>query len=87
MVFENGTLKLTDVQKGMDEGAYICSVLIQLQLFIKQTVYVTVKGESRHSILRQKCALVLTGIYTKSNVMYLTENYFTGYCRTNQKAK
>uniref|UniRef100_A0A3Q2XLW9 DS cell adhesion molecule like 1 n=1 Tax=Hippocampus comes TaxID=109280 RepID=A0A3Q2XLW9_HIPCM len=42
-VFENGTLKLTDVQKGMDEGAYICSVLIQLQLFIKQTVYVTVK--------------------------------------------
>lgn len=46
VVFENGTLKLSDVQKGMDEGAYICSVLIQPQLFIKQTVFVTVKGGS-----------------------------------------
>lgn len=46
VVFENGTLKLSDVQKGMDEGAYICSVLIQPQLFIKQTVFVTVKGQS-----------------------------------------
>lgn len=46
VVFENGTLKLSDVQKGMDEGAYICSVLIQPQLFIKQTVFVTVKGRS-----------------------------------------
>lgn len=45
VVFENGTLKLSDVQKGMDEGAYICSVLIQPQLFIKQTVFVTVKGQ------------------------------------------
>uniref|UniRef100_A0A3Q2G055 Down syndrome cell adhesion molecule like 1 n=1 Tax=Cyprinodon variegatus TaxID=28743 RepID=A0A3Q2G055_CYPVA len=43
VVFENGTLKLSDVQKGMDEGAYVCSVLIQPQLFITQTVYVTVK--------------------------------------------
>ncbi|KAM6973578.1 LOW QUALITY PROTEIN: cell adhesion molecule DSCAML1 [Aplochiton taeniatus] len=43
VVYENGTLKLSDVQKGMDEGAYICSVLIQPQLFIRETVYVTVK--------------------------------------------
>lgn len=47
VVYENGTLKLSDVQKGMDEGAYVCSVLIQPQLFITQTVYVTVKGPSR----------------------------------------
>lgn len=46
VVFENGTLKLSDVQKGMDEGAYVCSVLIQPQLFIRQIVYVTVKGQS-----------------------------------------
>lgn len=44
VVYENGTLKLSDVQKGMDEGAYVCSVLIQPQLFITQTVYITVKG-------------------------------------------
>ncbi|KAF3847712.1 hypothetical protein F7725_020740 [Dissostichus mawsoni] len=43
VVYENGTLKLSDVQKGMDEGAYVCSVLIQPQLFITQTVYITVK--------------------------------------------
>ncbi|KAG5269654.1 hypothetical protein AALO_G00204430 [Alosa alosa] len=43
MVYENGTLKLSDVQKGMDEGAYLCSVLISPQVFITQTVYVTVK--------------------------------------------
>ncbi|XP_051719384.1 cell adhesion molecule DSCAML1 isoform X1 [Ctenopharyngodon idella] len=43
VVYENGTLKLSDVQKGMDEGAYQCSVLIQPQLSISQTVYVTVK--------------------------------------------
>lgn len=47
VVYENGTLKLSDVQKGMDEGAYVCSVLIQPQLFITQTVYVTVKGQSQ----------------------------------------
>lgn len=44
VVYENGTLKLSDVQKGADEGAYLCSVLIQPQLSISQTVYVTVKG-------------------------------------------
>ncbi|XP_064424751.1 cell adhesion molecule DSCAML1 [Latimeria chalumnae] len=43
VVFENGTLKLMDVQKGMDEGEYICSVLIQPQLSISQSVHVTVK--------------------------------------------
>uniref|UniRef100_A0A671L9T6 Down syndrome cell adhesion molecule-like protein 1 n=1 Tax=Sinocyclocheilus anshuiensis TaxID=1608454 RepID=A0A671L9T6_9TELE len=43
VVYENGTLKLSDVQKGADEGAYLCSVLIQPQLSISQTVYVTVK--------------------------------------------
>uniref|UniRef100_A0A673VIK0 Cell adhesion molecule DSCAML1 n=1 Tax=Suricata suricatta TaxID=37032 RepID=A0A673VIK0_SURSU len=42
-VFENGTLKLTDVQKGMDEGEYLCSVLIQPQLSISQSVHVAVK--------------------------------------------
>lgn len=46
VVYENGTLKLSDVQKGMDEGAYVCSVLIQPQVFITQTVYVTVKGQN-----------------------------------------
>ncbi|KAF3823619.1 hypothetical protein GH733_007087 [Mirounga leonina] len=43
VVFENGTLKLTDVQKGMDEGEYLCSVLIQPQLSISQSVHVSVK--------------------------------------------
>ncbi|XP_041090779.1 Down syndrome cell adhesion molecule-like protein 1 homolog [Polyodon spathula] len=42
-VYENGTLKLMDVQKGMDEGEYMCSVLIQPQLSISQSVHVTVK--------------------------------------------
>lgn len=51
VVYENGTLKLSDVQKGMDEGAYVCSVLIQPQLFITQTVYVTVKGKSKRKCL------------------------------------
>lgn len=46
VVFENGTLKLTDVQKGMDEGEYLCSVLIQPQLSISQSVHVAVKGRS-----------------------------------------
>lgn len=50
MVFENGTLKLSDVQKGMDEGAYVCSVLIQPQLFITQTIYVTVKGQFQEEV-------------------------------------
>lgn len=45
VVFENGTLKLSDVQKGMDEGEYLCSVLIQPQLSISQSVHVAVKGE------------------------------------------
>lgn len=45
VVFENGTLKLMDVQKGMDEGEYLCSVLIQPQLSISQSVHVTVKGK------------------------------------------
>lgn len=52
VVYENGTLKLSDVQKGMDEGAYVCSVLIQPQLFITQTVYVTVKGKLQVSAFR-----------------------------------
>lgn len=48
MVFENGTLRLTDVQKGADEGTYLCSVLIQPQVSINQTVHVTVKGKHEH---------------------------------------
>lgn len=47
VVFENGTLRLTDVQKGADEGTYLCSVLIQPQVSINQTVHVTVKGNKR----------------------------------------
>ncbi|XP_069803363.1 cell adhesion molecule DSCAML1 isoform X2 [Dendropsophus ebraccatus] len=43
VVFENGTLMLSDVQKGMDEGEYLCSVLIQPQLSISQSVHITVK--------------------------------------------
>ena len=50
VVFENGTLRLTDVQKGADEGTYLCSVLIQPQVSINQTVHVTVKGERQERI-------------------------------------
>eukprot|EP00062_Callorhinchus_milii_P022489 gi/632980353/ref/XP_007906987.1/ PREDICTED: Down syndrome cell adhesion molecule-like protein 1 homolog [Callorhinchus milii] len=42
-VFENGTLKLVDVQKGMDEGEYVCSVLVQQQHSISKRVHVAVK--------------------------------------------
>ncbi|XP_069752402.1 cell adhesion molecule DSCAML1-like [Narcine bancroftii] len=42
-VFENGTLKLMDVQKGMDEGEYVCSVLVQQQHSISQRAHVAVK--------------------------------------------
>lgn len=50
VVFENGTLKLTDVQKGMDEGEYLCSVLIQPQLSISQSVHVAVKGRPPRTV-------------------------------------
>lgn len=40
----NGTLKLFDVQKDVDEGEYTCNVLVQPQLSTHQSVYVTVKG-------------------------------------------
>ncbi|XP_066567577.1 cell adhesion molecule DSCAML1 [Amia ocellicauda] len=43
VVYENGTLKLCDVQKGMDEGEYMCGVLIQPKFSIHQSVHVTVK--------------------------------------------
>ncbi|XP_078416436.1 cell adhesion molecule DSCAM isoform X3 [Cetorhinus maximus] len=39
----NGTLKLSDVQKDVDEGEYICNVLVQPQLSTSQSVYVAVK--------------------------------------------
>ncbi|KAL4657330.1 hypothetical protein GN956_G4875 [Arapaima gigas] len=39
----NGTLKLSDVQKDVDEGEYTCSVLVQPQLSTSQSVYVRVK--------------------------------------------
>lgn len=67
VVFENGTLKLMDVQKGMDEGEYLCSVLIQPQLSISQSVHVTVKGKwvGRLSLdlswLRRGCLCCGTG--------------------------
>lgn len=74
VVYENGTLKLSDVQKGMDEGAYVCSVLIQPQLFITQTVYVTVKGQSQShgnfigelvGFLRLRAYIILFAIWCK----------------------
>lgn len=40
----NGTLKLLNVQKELDEGEYSCHVLVQPQLFKNQSVHVTVKG-------------------------------------------
>jgi len=54
VVFENGTLKLMDVQKGMDEGEYLCSVLIQPQLSISQSVHVTVKGKRVERLSRDQ---------------------------------
>ncbi|XP_026871258.2 Down syndrome cell adhesion molecule a isoform X2 [Electrophorus electricus] len=39
----NGTLKLLNVQKELDEGEYACHVLVQPQLFKNQSVHVTVK--------------------------------------------
>ncbi|OCT93751.1 hypothetical protein XELAEV_18011423mg [Xenopus laevis] len=44
VAFENnGTLKLSDVQKDVDEGEYKCNVLVQPQLSTSQSVHVTVK--------------------------------------------
>uniref|UniRef100_A0AAR2IVX5 Down syndrome cell adhesion molecule a n=1 Tax=Pygocentrus nattereri TaxID=42514 RepID=A0AAR2IVX5_PYGNA len=39
----NGTLKLLNVQKELDEGEYACHVLVQPQVFKNQSVYITVK--------------------------------------------
>ncbi|XP_026075902.1 Down syndrome cell adhesion molecule-like isoform X2 [Carassius auratus] len=39
----NGTLKLLNVQKELDEGEYSCHVLVQPQLFKNQSVHITVK--------------------------------------------
>lgn len=47
----NGTLKLFDVQKDVDEGEYTCNVLVQPQLSTHQSVYVTVKGKKRLSLV------------------------------------
>lgn len=41
----NGTLKLLNVQKELDEGEYACHVLVQPQVFKNQSVHVTVKGK------------------------------------------
>ncbi|XP_029434880.1 Down syndrome cell adhesion molecule isoform X2 [Rhinatrema bivittatum] len=44
VAFENnGTLKLSDVQKNVDEGEYTCNVLVQPQLSTSQSVHVAVK--------------------------------------------
>lgn len=40
----NGTLKLLNVQKELDEGEYSCHVLVQPQLIKNQSVHITVKG-------------------------------------------
>lgn len=47
----NGTLKLFDVQKDVDEGEYTCNVLVQPQLSTHQSVYVTVKGTKQSPTL------------------------------------
>ncbi|KAA0704197.1 Down syndrome cell adhesion molecule -like protein [Triplophysa tibetana] len=39
----NGTLKLLNVQKELDEGEYSCHVLVQPQLIKNQSVHITVK--------------------------------------------
>lgn len=49
----NGTLKLFDVQKDVDEGEYTCNVLVQPQLSTHQSVYVTVKGMNLNRICLQ----------------------------------
>lgn len=55
----NGTLKLFDVQKDVDEGEYTCNVLVQPQLSTHQSVYVTVKGMKpvlfSHTTTSQPC--------------------------------
>ncbi|KAG8518569.1 Down syndrome cell adhesion molecule, partial [Galemys pyrenaicus] len=51
VAFENnGTLKLSDVQKEVDEGEYTCNVLVQPQLSTSQSVHVTVKDRSGSSL-------------------------------------
>lgn len=63
VVFENGTLKLMDVQKGMDEGEYLCSVLIQPQLSISQSVHVTVKGERAGTLALEEAGRAHPGCF------------------------
>lgn len=58
----NGTLKLFDVQKEVDEGEYTCNVLVQPQLSTHQSVYVTVKGMKQ--IFRQTAR---DSFYIRSN--------------------
>lgn len=53
--FENGTLKLFDVQKDVDEGEYTCNVLVQPQLSTHQSVYITVKGIQPVSPVTRLC--------------------------------
>ena len=43
----NGTLKLYDVQKDVDEGEYTCSVLVSPSLSTSQSVHISVKGTVR----------------------------------------
>lgn len=62
VVFENGTLRLTDVQKGADEGTYLCSVLIQPQVSINQTVHVTVKGKFKEKDKKKKKRQTFKGL-------------------------
>lgn len=60
VAFENnGTLKLSDVQKEVDEGEYTCNVLVQPQLSTSQSVHVTVKGEanSEDQIQAHSCVI------------------------------
>lgn len=82
MVYENGTLKLSDVQKVLDEGAYLCSVLIQPQIFISQTVYVQVKGQ--RSLALQEvwwgCSLFVCSVVVQESLCMLVAVCVTGCC-------
>lgn len=60
VAFENnGTLKLSDVQKEVDEGEYTCNVLVQPQLSTSQSVHVTVKGKVALTVTTQPVMTVL----------------------------
>lgn len=78
----NGTLKLFDVQKEVDEGEYKCNVLVQPQLSTHQSVYVTVKGKNlspndfqRHP-RTQLCVVILELMVRKSFELFTRDSLY-----------